>query len=1227
MPLLCPTCGAATEPGRKFCGDCGTRLARTCPNCGFANGPTVRFCGECGERLDVAAAGAGPAAGAGAAVGGAGGIAPGSTGGAGAAASFGSAMGSAGSPVAPITERRVVSVLFADLVGFTARSDSSDPEQVREFLSRYFDAARDVVGRYGGTIEKFIGDAVMAVWGTPVAQEDDAERAVRAALDLVEAVRQLGRTSGDEGLECRAGVLTGEAAVTIGATNQGMVAGDLVNTASRLQSVAPPGAVLVGEATERAANRAILFEPAGAQILKGKTAPVPAWRALRVVAERGGRNRTEGVEAPFVGRDDELRYLKDAYHATARERKSRLVSITGQAGIGKSRLAWEFSKYSDGLLETVRWHQGRSPAYGEGITFWALGEMIRRRAELVENDDETTTRLRIAATLAEFVPDEAERRWIEPSLLFLLGIGGAPAGGREELFAAWRTLFEWIATTEPTVLVFEDLHWADSGLLDFIDHLLDWSKNFPILVVTLSRPELLDRRPGWGAGRRNFIALSLEPLSELAMRQLLAGLVPGLPEQASQTILARAGGIPLYAVETIRMLVEEGRLELADGAYRPLGDLSELKVPESLQALVAARLDALEPADRALLQDASVLGQTFALAAVAAVSGQPADAVEPRLRDLSRREVLALDTDPRSPERGQYGFNQALIREVAYSTLAKRDRRARHLAAARYFEGIGDDELAGVLATHYLAAYEASPEGPEADAVAVQARLALKGAAERAAGLGSHDQAIAYLRQALTVTTDQAEMGELLERAGASASAAGRHEEATAFLRRAIETHRQRGDRSATARATAALGSSLLQGYESQAAIDTLEPAAAEFADLVDDPNLVALNGQLARAAYYVEDFVRAQAIAEGVLGAAERLDLLPIIADTLVTRGMGHALSGRVYEGAGALEAALRLAESRGFVGTIIRARINLGGTFWWRDPRVAVAASQPGLEVARRFGRRSEGIILLSNAALAAIRLGDWDWAQGELEALLTSDREPADLAIIYQTVVVIRAYRGGDVAEMLAELESLLIDETDPQNRADLRRAQASVALMNGDLSRAFDLSIEAASSSWVNGPAPIAWAGRAATWAGDVSRVRSSLERHVASAQHGPALELERITMRAAIAGLEGRTSEAVALYRDAFRGWRELGCRFDFALAAIDAATVLGVGEAEIDAAATESSDFLTSVGATPFLARLDAGRVTTGAPVGGARRPSRDPGAAGDARPTVGTHGSHEAAP
>ncbi|MFI5200336.1 MAG: ATP-binding protein, partial [Candidatus Limnocylindrales bacterium] len=676
----------------------------------------------------------------------------------------------------------------ADLVGFTTLAEGHDAEDTRELLSRYFELAQEVVGRYGGTVEKFIGDAVMAVWGAPTAHEDDAERAVRAALELVDAVRSLGPS-----IAARAGVLTGEAAVTLGARNQGMVAGDLVNTAARLQSVAQPSTVLVGEATQRAASRAIAFEKAGEQQLKGKAAPVEAWRAMRVVAEVGGRNRAETLEAPFVGRDDELRQLKDLFHATGRDQRARLVSVIGPAGIGKSRLAWELSKYLDGLVGTVWFHDGRSPAYGEGISFWALGEMVRERCHLLETDDAPTTRAKVAETLITHVPDPDERRWIEPALLALLGIEPSTTGS-EQLFAAWRTFFERMTATAPVVLIFEDFHFADAGLIDFVDHLLEWSRTLPIFVVTLSRPELLDRRPDWGAGKRNFTSLYLEPLSPEAMRELLAGLVPGLPATAASAVIARADGIPLYAVETVRMLLAEGRLELKGDRYVPVGDLTSLAVPETLTALIASRLDSLAPEDRALVSDAAVLGQSFTLAGLAAVSGNDEPGLEPRLRALVRRELLTLQADPRSPERGQYAFVQALIREVAYNTLAKRDRKTRHLAAARFFEALGSDELAGALAGHYLAAQANAAGGPEADALAAQARVTLKAAAERAISLGSLAQGIVFLDQAREVTTDQAEVAELLEKAGWAAYLVGQGEVAEDRLGRAVAIRRTLGD-------------------------------------------------------------------------------------------------------------------------------------------------------------------------------------------------------------------------------------------------------------------------------------------------------------------------------------------------------------------------------------------------------------------------------------------------
>ncbi|MDT4915716.1 MAG: hypothetical protein QOH89_416, partial [Pseudonocardiales bacterium] len=381
-------------------------------------------------------------------------------------------------PAQPLAERRVCSVLFADLVGFTPLSESRDPEQVRELLSEYFDAARTVIARYGGIVEKFIGDAVMAVWGTPIATEGDAERAVRAALDVVAAVAELGERVGATGLAARAGVVTGEVAVTIGATGEGMVAGDAVNTAARVQSAAESGWVLVDDATQRLASASVGFDDAGQHILKGKSEPARLWRATRVVSGVGGSQRVDGLEAPFLGRDAELRTVKELLHASAERRSPRLVLASGPAGVGKSRMGWEFRKYIDGLAEAIFWHQGRCLSYGDGVAFWALAEIVRQRFGIAEEDAAEVSASKLAARLPEFVPDEAEQGYVGPRLARLLGVaypGADNTLGREELFAGWRLFFERLADVSPVILLIEDAQHADPALLDFLDHLVDWA--------------------------------------------------------------------------------------------------------------------------------------------------------------------------------------------------------------------------------------------------------------------------------------------------------------------------------------------------------------------------------------------------------------------------------------------------------------------------------------------------------------------------------------------------------------------------------------------------------------------------------------------------------------------------------------------------------------------------------------------------------------------------------
>jgi class 3 adenylate cyclase/tetratricopeptide (TPR) repeat protein len=1141
----------------------------------------VRFCGECGTPIAQAAPASTPAP-----------SAPGAT-----AAPARSGPGLHGG-AAPVAERRLVSVLFADLVGFTALAEGRDPETVRELLTRYFDLAHDVIGRYGGTVEKFIGDAVMAVWGAPTAHEDDAERAVRAGLDLVDAVRELG-----PGIQARAGVLTGEAAVTLGARDQGMVAGDLVNTASRLQSVAPPGAVLVGETTQRATASAVAYEQAGEQLLKGKLAPVPAWRALRIVAERRGRGRDDRLEAPFVGRDAELRLLKDLFHATSRERRVRLVSITGQGGIGKSRLAWEFLKYVDGVVESVWWHEGRSPSYGDGLTFWALGEMVRSRAGLLEGDDQATTRARITAAVEQHIPDEAERRRIEPALLALLGVGEAPAGGAPELFWAWRTFFERLASTGVVALLFEDLQWADPGTLDFIEHMLEWSRNVPIMIITLARPDLLEKRPGWGAGKRAFLALDLQPLDEGSMRDLLAGLVPGLPEAAARSIVARAEGIPLYAVETIRMLVADGRLvERAAGGYEPAGELGELAVPGTLHALIAARLDSLDATDRSLLQDAAVLGQSFQSPAVAAVTGLPLAELEGRLDRLARADLLRVEVDPRSPERGQYTFVQALIREVAYSTLSLRDRRARHLAAARHFEGIGDDELSGALAAHYLAAYRASAEGPEAEALAGQARISLKAAADRAIALGSLIQAMTYLEQATEVASDAAERADLHERAAFAATKGGRVTQGMRHLELAFEILDELGDRSGQARIASLQGSGLSVLRRKDEAVAHLAAAFAEYEDLGDDnPDLVALMRSYASQAVQVGQYDLGRRIADRALASAERLGLAQFAADALGTMANAAFNSGRMWESRALGTGARDLYRETGDADGLLITSGFLATISALDNPRATLAVEQEAIDLARRHGRRSHEVLLVGNASEDARRAGEWDWAVRELEGLAASDVDPETVIMAHTGLAYFRLYRGEMDEAARHELSAEVAVLEDRDLEASVEDMAGTAAYLRGDWAAAVSALLRAGDVSDLNLPYMLPKAARAAVLAGDAAAARDALDRLGRSGARGRAIDADKAVIRGGLAALAGDPGTAMASYRVAMAAYRDMGLTWDEALLGLEAAIVLGPGEPEVAGWAERSRALFNGFRAVAMLPLLDRAIAGHAAATGGDR--------------------------
>ena len=897
----------------------------------------------------------------------------------------------------------MVSVLFTDLVGFTTHAEDSDPEDVRELLSRYFETARAIVDRHGGTIEKFIGDAVVAVWGSPSAHEDDAERSVRAALELVAAVRDLGGEAALE-LAARAGIATGETAVTIGAVGQGMVAGDIVNTAARIQGAARPGTVFIDEATRRASEAAIASDAMGAFELKGKAEAMRLWAASRVVANRGGEGRAAGLDPPFTGRDDDLRLCKQLFHTTAEHGRSHLLTVTGPAGIGKSRLAWEFETYVDGLAADVLWHRGRCLSYGDGVAFWALAEMVRMRARITEDDAPHEASERLDAMLAEHVLDAEDRAWITPALHQLLGLEATADGDRARLFAAWRLLFERLAATSPAVLVFEDLQWADQALLDFLEYLMEWSRDHRLFVIALARPELADSRPGWGSGLRTHTSIALKPLGEEDMRTVVEGMAPGIPADAVSRIVVQSEGIPLYAVETVRMLLDRGLLERDAGVVRPTGDIGELEIPETLHALVAARLDALSAGERRTLQQAAVLGKSFTAEGLAAISGLELDEVDRTLAALARKELVRRDSDPFSPDLGQFGFVQAIARTIAYETLSRRDRKAMHLAAAEFIAELGDgDELTEVVAAHRLDAYRLLPDDPDAAQIRDGASAALERAAARASSLGAPREALRLSERLLELANDPQARARLLELAGGHAARDDQLERASELYGEALALRHSWGDAEGAARVQVEVAEAEWMMGESERSLEGMEQAYAVLSQGEPTPSLGVLAAQLGRIrAFMGQDGDRVVEPLERALRIAAALDLPAVMSEALNSKGTLHLMLGhRMREGRVLVEGALAIARERDVVRSELRALFNLG----YFDEVLDIVGSRydrDGLELARRIGDLGWTRSFLAHLAQSDFVTGDWDTALDRAEQL--REGPGADANILVQSAALI-------------------------------------------------------------------------------------------------------------------------------------------------------------------------------------------------------------------------------
>jgi len=932
-----------------------------------------------------------------------------------------------------------VTVLFVDLAGFTSRAEVMDPEDVAALLDPYHARLKAELERFGGTVEKFIGDAVMAVFGAPAAHEDDPERAVRAAL----AIRDWAE---GERIELRVGINTGEALVSLGAhpaEGQTMAAGDVVNTAARLQAASPVGAILVGEQTFRATERAIEFAEAEPVEAKGKAQPVPVWEAVAARA-RASVERAHG--AALVGRRRELELLSGALDRARQERSPELVTLVGVPGIGKSRLVLELYGLIERETELTSWRHGRCLPYGEGVTFWALGEMVKAQAGILEEDDNAEAERKLRAAVDD--------PWIESHLRPLVGLSGGAEGGadrRDEAFTAWRRFFEGLADERPLVLVFEDLHWADENLLDFVDHLIDWATGIPLLVVCTARPELLARRPGWGGGKPNALTISLSPLSDEETARLFGELLERsvLPADTQAELLARAGGNPLYAEEYARALRERGRIE---------------QLPETVQGMIAARLDLLELEQKKLIQDAAVVGKSFWLGALVLITDEERGVLEERLHALERKEFVRRERASSLAGDAEYAFRHLLVRDVAYGQIPRGERAEKHRRAAEWLEQLGrPDDHAEMLAHHYLQALElGAAAGLDTGAFAGPAQAALAVAGDRAFALNAYDAAGRYYRAALDLLPeDDPRHGRLLlalaralllvgepdvglfERARDELFAGGNAEAAGEAETRLAELFWLAGDRDAA----------FAHLRRARELVESLPPSFVKAHTIAAASRLRMLAGE-------EEEAIR---LGREALAMAEELGLNDVRAAALNTLGCARVSLGD-EQGLTDLAEAVRIAGEANVPYELCRAKGNLASQLWARGQlgRSLEVWREAG-EDAVRFGQLSFVRWFRGTLVDPHYTLGDWDEAEAGADAFISEIEAglPHYLASqAYSTRALIRFARG-ESDSALADAEravALATSAADPQSLLPAVARLAHISCELGDHERAESLAAD-------------------------------------------------------------------------------------------------------------------------------------------------------------------------
>ncbi len=889
-------------------------------------------------------------------------------------------------------ERKVVTVLFCDLVGFTAASDLADPEDVKARLGPYHARLRDEIERLGGTVEKFIGDAIMAVFGAPVAHEDDAERAVRAALRIIEAIDELNQATPKLGLQVRIGINTGEAVVALGAhpeRGEGIVAGDVVNTAARLQQAAPVGAAVVGEVTYRSTRDAIEYQELPPVEVKGKRDPLSVWRAM--VPTRLPMEGDVGPATPFVGRLDDLAVLRQTYARSVRESSAQLVTVTGEPGVGKSRLLSEFRASLDAEPEPVWWRQGRCLPYGEGITFWALGEIVKSHAGILESDSPELAGEKLERSIPRAIQDAPDREWIRARLAPLVGARAPESAGaveRDEYFTAWRRFLEALAAEHPLILMFDDLHWADEPMLDFIEHLVDWSTGVPVLVIAVARPEHYERRPGWGGGKRNWATIALGPLSPDETSRLIAALLTDavLPAETQAVLLDQAGGNPLYAEQFVRMLTDRGILQWR-GRTVALAAGMEIPVPETIQALIAARLDTLPPDRKGLLFDAAVVGKVFWTGVVSSMSGIEPETVEKGLHELAGKELVRPARTSSVKDQSEYSFWHLLVRDVAYGMIPRAARAAKHRAAAQWIERIAGErvaDLAAVLAHHYSQALELALASGAVDTEELEqgARRFLVLAGDRAMRLDVASAESYYRRALQGLPAGHRDRAAVLAKAAECAWLGGRFSEAERDYQEAIAALRAQGESLAAADATVSLA--LLHGFWGKVAQsrDLMEGVVELLEREPPGPELARAYSQMARSTWLSGLARESLEWSSKALRLGQTLGIHGVAVAALSMRGGATCELGDLG-GLDDLRQALQMSLEYGLGHETVRGHMNLGEWLWWTEgPTRGLELARAGVEFGERRGIAALALAVEAWVIWMLFDLGEWD------EALRVSD-----------------------------------------------------------------------------------------------------------------------------------------------------------------------------------------------------------------------------------------------